>query len=152
MTWLLFSVFISLLPPLTEERDGRQPERPDVNWFVGNFICLIDWLYCLFLPSTIFNCDRQFCFLIWLNVWFYSTDISLTTWHLWNIHISLGSCHSSTITACFRVHYTATCLIFAFLCHNELHFQSNGWWMIHKIPFVHISHCISSFCASTHTH
>lgn len=111
---------------------------------------LFDWLIILsFSALTILNCDRQFCFLTWLNVWFYFTVINLTIWQLWNIHISLDTCHSATITPCFGVHYIATCLIFVFAVMNCISkVMDDGWFT--KFYFCHVSQCISSFWAHMH--
>lgn len=83
---------------MTEEKDELELERP-VNWFVGNFICLIDWFYFLFLPSQFWVVTGKFVFLIWLNVWFYFTARGLTIWQLLDIYwTAMASCFSAVFS------------------------------------------------------
>lgn len=121
------------MPGLTEERDDRELARP-VNWFVGNFICLIDSIF-FFCPC---NFESWQTILFPYLIDFYFTLISLTTWELWDIHISFDGCHIPQwhhVLECILLHLVS----YLCFCHNEMHFKNIEPWMIHWIPLVHFS-------------
>lgn len=96
---------------------------------------MFDWLIIAFFCDLIIsNCDRQFSFPICLNVWFYfPVAFNHDSGEIFTFH--------PVFVTFLKYHRVLDSHLF--FCHNELHFQSNGWWMIHAITLAHFSHILN---------